>query len=143
MEKFSQDLCTECKGTGVTVQTLAPGFVGTNMISHVRPSFFSPSADTVAITSLQSLGLGKKLRKKSISIIYPCLKCISEDRTAGFWLHKIQVDIFLIVGFFFFISSEYFRITVVYVGIGKFLFPPEDIKLARSKANDINLQTRN
>ena len=59
VDKFSRDLLAEIKGQGVIIQTVSPGFVGTNMISHVRPSFFSPSADDVAVTSLQSLGIGK------------------------------------------------------------------------------------
>ena len=61
VDKFSRDLFAEIKGQGVIIQTVSPGFVNTNMISHVRPSFFSPSADDVAVTSLQSLGIGMTL----------------------------------------------------------------------------------
>ena len=67
VDKFSRDLLAEIKGQGVIIQTVSPGFVGTNMISHVRPSFFSPSADDVAVTSLQSLGIGKWCNEQIIA----------------------------------------------------------------------------
>ncbi len=58
IQKFSQDLNTEYKEHGIKILTLNPGFVGTNMISHAKPSLFSPTPDTVAAACLRSLGLG-------------------------------------------------------------------------------------
>lgn len=71
VEKFSRDLSAEVKPLGVTVQTVHPGYVSTNMTSNMKPSLLSPTSDTFVAATLRTLGL--------------------EDRTAGYWTHKIQV----------------------------------------------------
>lgn len=71
VEKFSRDLAAEVKSLGVTVQTVHPGYVATNMASHMKPSLLSPDPNTFAAATLRTLGL--------------------EQRTAGYWTHKIQV----------------------------------------------------
>jgi len=71
VDKFSRDLSAEVKHSGVTVQTVHPGFVVTNMSKLRRSTWTTPSPDTFAAAALSNLGL--------------------DDRTAGFWFHKIQV----------------------------------------------------
>ncbi len=71
VEKFSRDLAAEVKSLGVTVQTVHPGYVATNMASFMKPSLLSPDPNTYAAATLRTLGL--------------------EQRTAGYWTHKIQV----------------------------------------------------
>ena len=71
MEKFSGDLAAEVRPLGVTVQTVHPSFVITKMVLLKEESIIAPSPDTFVTGALRSLGL--------------------EDRTAGFWSHKIQV----------------------------------------------------
>lgn len=71
VEKFSRDLAAEVQSLGITVQTVHPGYVATNMASHMKPSYISPHPDTFAAATLRTLGL--------------------EQRTAGYWTHKIQV----------------------------------------------------
>ncbi len=72
MDKFSRDLWAEVKPFGVMVQTLHPGYyVRTNMVPMEKPSVNNPDPDTYVKSALATLGL--------------------EDRTAGYWAHKIQV----------------------------------------------------
>lgn len=72
VDKFSRDLSAEVKHSGVTVQTVHPGFVVTNMSKLRRSTWTAPTPDTFAKAALSNLGL--------------------DDRTAGFWFHKIQVQ---------------------------------------------------
>ncbi|XP_068205983.1 inactive hydroxysteroid dehydrogenase-like protein 1 isoform X2 [Palaemon carinicauda] len=71
---FSQALEWECRGTGVTVQTVIPGYVSTNMTSMSelihRPSILIPTARTFVTHSLSTLGY--------------------IPRTSGYWVHGIQ-----------------------------------------------------
>lgn len=71
VDKFSRDLSAEVKHSGVTVQTVHPGFVVTNMSKLRRSTLTAPTPDKFAAAALFNLGLA--------------------DRTAGFWFHKIQV----------------------------------------------------
>jgi 17beta-estradiol 17-dehydrogenase / very-long-chain 3-oxoacyl-CoA reductase len=74
VDKFSRDLSAEVKDSGVTVQTVHPGFVVTNMSKLRRSTWTAPTPDTFAKAALSNLGL--------------------DDRTAGFWFHKIQVGLY-------------------------------------------------
>ena len=74
VEKFSRDLAAEVSSSGITIQTVHPGYVATNMASFMKPSLLSPDPDTFAAATIRTLGL--------------------EQRTAGFWTHKIQVLIY-------------------------------------------------
>ncbi len=73
MEKFSCDLAAEVRPLGVTIQTVHPGFVITKMVLLKDKSIIAPGPDAFVTGALRSLGL--------------------EDRTAGYWSHKIQVII--------------------------------------------------
>ena len=73
VEKFSRDLAAEVSSLGITIQTVHPGYVATNMASFMKPSLLSPDPDTFAAATLRTLGL--------------------EQRTAGYWTHKIQVGL--------------------------------------------------
>lgn len=66
-------MAAEVRGKGILVQTVHPGHVVTNMTSHVSsvPSITSPDSDTYVTAALGTLGL--------------------ENRTAGYWFHKLQV----------------------------------------------------
>ncbi|KZS16269.1 Very-long-chain 3-oxoacyl-CoA reductase [Daphnia magna] len=80
VEKFSRDLAAEVQSLGITVQTVHPGYVATNMASHMKPSYISPHPDTFAAATLRTLGL--------------------EQRTAGYWTHKIQLYFTDLANFF-------------------------------------------
>ncbi|XP_057374668.1 very-long-chain 3-oxoacyl-CoA reductase-like [Daphnia carinata] len=80
VDKFSRDLAAEVKSLGVTIQTVHPGYVATNMASHMKPSLVSPHPDTFAAATLNTLGL--------------------EQRTAGYWTHKIQLYFTDLANFF-------------------------------------------
>ncbi|XP_066943906.1 inactive hydroxysteroid dehydrogenase-like protein 1 isoform X2 [Macrobrachium rosenbergii] len=74
VDYFSQALEWECRGTGITVQTVNPGYVSTNMTSMSdlihRPSILIPTARTFVTHSLSTLGY--------------------TARTSGYWVHGIQ-----------------------------------------------------
>lgn len=73
VDKFSQDVAAEVRDKGVLVQTVHPGHVVTNMSGNVTsgPSITGPDPDAYVKAALGTLGL--------------------ENRTAGYWFHKIQV----------------------------------------------------
>lgn len=79
IEKFSKDLAVELRPHGITVQTVQPCYVATNMC-ELKPSITVPTADTYAKAALNTLGL--------------------EDVTAGYWYHKIQFYVHQIMYFF-------------------------------------------
>lgn len=59
---------------GIVVQTVHPGYVHTNMTDGLEDyTRFDPTADAFAAGALKTLGL--------------------EYRTAGFWFHKIIVNL--------------------------------------------------
>lgn len=59
VDKFSEDLSTEYKQHGITVQSVQPGFVATNMSKIKRPTLMAPSADCFAASALSRLGLAE------------------------------------------------------------------------------------
>ncbi|XP_059490977.1 hydroxysteroid dehydrogenase-like protein 1 [Neocloeon triangulifer] len=74
VDSFSDALCNECKGTGVTVQTLTPGYINTQMVKY-SPNLTSgglmvPSAQEFAANAIATLGVNNK--------------------TAGYWCHGIE-----------------------------------------------------
>jgi short-subunit dehydrogenase len=83
MKSFSQALTWECKGTGVTVQTLCPGFVDTNIIASnasLMPAMFFPkpeafvkkAADTIGKVSTTAGCLPHDIQVKYTKIFYYC-----------------------------------------------------------------------
>ncbi|KAK7086262.1 Inactive hydroxysteroid dehydrogenase-like protein 1 [Halocaridina rubra] len=74
VDYFSQALEWECRGTGITVQTVNPGYVSTNMTSMSelihRPSLLIPVAKTFVSHALSTLGYA--------------------SRTCGYWIHGLQ-----------------------------------------------------
>lgn len=70
MEKFSRDLAAEVRPLGVTIQTVHPGYVLTKMAPINEKSIIAPTSDSFVTATLRTLGL--------------------EDRTSGYWSHKIQ-----------------------------------------------------
>ncbi|CAL4063904.1 unnamed protein product, partial [Meganyctiphanes norvegica] len=74
VEYFSLSLESEYSRSGITVQTVCPSYVATNMTSFSplinTPSLVTPSADTFAASAVRTLG-------------YTSL-------TSGFWTHGIQ-----------------------------------------------------
>jgi len=71
VEKFSRDLAAEVRPLGVTIQTVHPGYVLTKMAPINEKSIIAPTSDSFVTATLRTLGL--------------------EDRTGGYWSHKIQV----------------------------------------------------
>ncbi|XP_011187758.1 very-long-chain 3-oxoacyl-CoA reductase [Zeugodacus cucurbitae] len=54
--KFSEDLQTEYRASGITVQCLKPGFVATKMSKIKKASFMIPTPDTYVASALRILG---------------------------------------------------------------------------------------
>lgn len=71
VNKFSQDLAAEVRPLGVTVQTVHPGYVLTNMAPMEKSPLVGATPETYVAATLRTLGL--------------------EDRTGAYWAHKIQV----------------------------------------------------
>lgn len=76
MDSFSQSLNYECRSTGVTVQTLTPGYVNTKMVSY-SPSLsmggmMVPSPTVYAKNAILTLGIANK--------------------TTGYWCHGLEVS---------------------------------------------------
>jgi len=74
VNKFSDDLEYELRGSGVIVQTVVPAYVMTNMVkanTRVQSSFYVPNADQYVTANLRTLGL--------------------ESSTSSFWAHKIEI----------------------------------------------------
>ncbi|KAG7161168.1 inactive hydroxysteroid dehydrogenase-like protein 1 [Homarus americanus] len=82
VDSFSQGLEWECRGSGVTIQTLTPGLVTTNMTKFSsllhKTNVFSPSPATFAYHAVNTLGYAR--------------------RTTGYWAHGIQL--FVLENFF-------------------------------------------
>uniref|UniRef100_A0A0K8UUI1 Estradiol 17-beta-dehydrogenase 12 n=1 Tax=Bactrocera latifrons TaxID=174628 RepID=A0A0K8UUI1_BACLA len=55
VDKFSEDLQTEYRDSGITVQCIKPGFVATKM-SKVKASMWCPTPDTYVASALNMLG---------------------------------------------------------------------------------------
>ncbi|XP_042236175.1 inactive hydroxysteroid dehydrogenase-like protein 1 isoform X2 [Homarus americanus] len=75
VDYFSQALDWEYRGSGITVQTVTPSYVSTNMTKFSelvhRPSVLIPTAQTFVSNALHTLGYAR--------------------RTSGYWAHGIQV----------------------------------------------------
>lgn len=59
MKSFSDALKWECKGTGVMVQTLCPGFVDTKIIASnasLMPAIFFPQPETFVKHAVETIG---------------------------------------------------------------------------------------
>ena len=76
MDSFSQSLNYECQSTGVTVQTLTPGYVNTQMVSYNAElragGILVPSPAVFAKNAILTLGVASK--------------------TTGYWSHGIEVS---------------------------------------------------
>ncbi|XP_065335671.1 inactive hydroxysteroid dehydrogenase-like protein 1 [Cloeon dipterum] len=74
VDSFSDALCNECKGTGVTVQTLTPGYINTQMVKYSpnlkAGGLMVPSAQVFAANAISTLGVN--------------------DKTTGYWCHGIE-----------------------------------------------------
>ena len=90
MDKFSRDLAAELKPMGVTIQTVHPGWVVTNMSKLRKSTMTAPDPDTFAKSVFNTLGL--------------------DSRTSGYWFHKIQVFFSLII----ILNSQYLNIDVCF-----------------------------
>ena len=79
MDYFSRALSYEVRNSGVTVQTLIPFYVATNLTKFSdfigRPSVLVPNAQAFVRSALSTLGI-----------------C---DRTTGYWSHELQVSYYL------------------------------------------------
>ncbi|MPC42566.1 Hydroxysteroid dehydrogenase-like protein 1 [Portunus trituberculatus] len=74
VDYFSQAMAWEYRGSGITVQTLTPSYVSTNMTKFSelvhKPSLLIPTAATYAASAIHTLGYA--------------------GRTAGYWVHCVQ-----------------------------------------------------
>ena len=79
VDYFSRALSHEVRNTGVTVQTLIPFYIATNLTKFSdfigRQSVLVPNAQTFVRSALSTLGI-----------------C---DRTTGYWSHELQVYLLL------------------------------------------------
>lgn len=77
VDYFSRSLEHEYRGSGITVQTVMPGYVSTNMTSYSdlvhKPGVFIPNASTFAASTAHTLGYAR--------------------RTTGYWVHGIQAHL--------------------------------------------------
>ncbi|XP_071539915.1 inactive hydroxysteroid dehydrogenase-like protein 1 isoform X2 [Panulirus ornatus] len=75
VDYFSQALEWEYRGSGITVQTITPAYVSTNMTKFSelihKPSVFIPTAPTFVSSAINTLGYAR--------------------RSSGYWAHGIQV----------------------------------------------------
>ena len=75
VDYFSRALSHEVRNSGVTIQTLVPFYVATNLTKFSdfigRPSLLVPNAQSFVRSALSTLGV-----------------C---DRTTGYWSHELQV----------------------------------------------------
>ncbi|XP_059482170.1 hydroxysteroid dehydrogenase-like protein 1 isoform X1 [Neocloeon triangulifer] len=73
VHSFSEAIKVECQGTGVEVQTLAPGYVDTDFIQsnvHLLPGLFNPSPESFSKSAVATIGHMKW--------------------TSGYWSHELQ-----------------------------------------------------
>ncbi|XP_065347829.1 hydroxysteroid dehydrogenase-like protein 1 [Cloeon dipterum] len=73
VHSFSEAVKAECEGTGVEIQTLAPGYVDTGFIDgnkHYLPGFFNPTPENYAKSAVATIGHMKW--------------------TSGYWAHELQ-----------------------------------------------------
>ncbi|KAF4530479.1 hypothetical protein B566_EDAN014681 [Ephemera danica] len=81
MDSFSQALNYECRSSGVTVQTLTPGYVNTQMVSYSpslkRGGLLVPSAAVFAKNAILTMGVSNK--------------------TTGYWSHGLEYWFFSVL----------------------------------------------
>ena len=86
VDYFSRALSHEVRNSGVTVQTLIPFYIATNLTKFSdfigRPSLLVPNAQTFVRSALSTLGI-----------------C---NRTTGYWSHEFQVLLHLTLANIFF-----------------------------------------
>ena len=86
-------MAVELRPLGVTVQTVQPSFVATNM-TDLKPSFRFPTADTFVTAALGALGyLLLFTNYFSMPSVYYYLNNSLEEVTSGYWYHKIEASI--------------------------------------------------
>lgn len=76
IKSFSDALREECKGSGVQIQTVCPGFVDTDIAANTKasqltPGIFFPKPDTFARNAVAAIGVA--------------------PASAGYWPHEILV----------------------------------------------------
>jgi len=76
MKSFSDALREECKGSGVQVQTICPGFVDTGLVANANAvpltnGIFYPTPATFAKNAVATIGVA--------------------PLSTGYWPHEIQV----------------------------------------------------
>lgn len=59
VDKFSEDLATEYGKKGITVQSVLPGFVATNMSKIRKPTWMAPSSDRYVESALRTIGISR------------------------------------------------------------------------------------
>jgi len=68
---FSRGLCEEYKKVGITVQSVAPGYVVSKLSKIRKPTLIAPTPEVFVKSALNTLGI--------------------ESSTTGFWLHDLMV----------------------------------------------------
>jgi len=68
---FSRGLCEEYKNKGITVQSVAPGYVVSKLSKIRKPTLIAPTPEVFVKSALGTLGI--------------------ESSTTGFWLHDLMV----------------------------------------------------
>jgi len=68
---FSRGLCEEYKNKGITIQSVAPGYVVSKLSKIKKPNMIAPTPEVFVKSALNTLGI--------------------ESSTTGFWLHDLMV----------------------------------------------------
>ena len=90
IDYFSRGLRLECNANVVSVQSLIPGYVSTQMSRFYRPLFDEPKPDRYVMTAIN-------MNK-------------DRDRSTGFWSHQLSYNLFqLIIFVSFAINIDYIR----------------------------------
>ena len=79
IDYFSRGIRLECKAKGVSVQSLIPGYVSTQMSRFMRPRFDAPKPDVYVMNAID----------------------VNEDRdrSTGFWSHQLFYNLFQLITF--------------------------------------------
>ena len=79
IDYFSRGIRLECKAKGVSVQSLIPGYVSTQMSRFMRPRFDAPKPDRYVMNAID----------------------VNEDRdrSTGFWSHQLFYNLFQLITF--------------------------------------------
>uniref|UniRef100_W8APN7 Estradiol 17-beta-dehydrogenase 12-A n=1 Tax=Ceratitis capitata TaxID=7213 RepID=W8APN7_CERCA len=95
VDKFSEDLQTEYRGSGITVQCVQPGFVATNMSKIKKASLMSPTPDAYVASALRILGYNIQttayLPHEGLQLAYEFMKYLTcAPYTAGFFFKHLM-----------------------------------------------------